>query len=117
MPGLASRFALATCAHVSERTFRLRLTKTQGKKPITQAKERGITSCLFVRPRFFDNGITMNQGRLVDEMLSLSYLELRDLARAFLKSERPNHALQPTALVHEVYFKLLGQQKIELELS
>lgn len=34
--------------------------------------------------------------------------ELRDLARRYLAGERPGHTLQPTALVHEVYLRLVG---------
>ena len=36
------------------------------------------------------------------------YEELRALARARLRQERPDHSLQATALVHEVYLRLLG---------
>src|SRR5689334_16786284 len=42
-------------------------------------------------------------------MLALMYDELRRLAAGFLRSERPDHTLQPTALVHEAYIKLLNQ--------
>jgi RNA polymerase sigma-70 factor, ECF subfamily len=42
-------------------------------------------------------------------MLALMYDELRRLAASFLRSERPDHTLQPTALVHEAYIKLLNQ--------
>jgi RNA polymerase sigma factor (TIGR02999 family) len=34
---------------------------------------------------------------------------LRRLAASFLRTERPDHTLQPTALVHEAYIKLLNQ--------
>jgi RNA polymerase sigma factor (TIGR02999 family) len=37
------------------------------------------------------------------------YAELRGLAAAYLKRERPGHTLQATALVHEAYLKLMGQ--------
>ncbi len=40
------------------------------------------------------------------DMLPLVYTELRALAARRLKSERRNHTLQPTALVHEVFIKL-----------
>jgi RNA polymerase sigma factor (TIGR02999 family) len=42
-------------------------------------------------------------------MLALMYDELRRLAAGYLRSERPDHTLQPTALVHEAYLKLLNQ--------
>jgi RNA polymerase sigma factor (TIGR02999 family) len=43
-------------------------------------------------------------------LLPLVYDELRALARAHLRNERPDHTLQATALVHEVYLRLLGGQ-------
>ena len=43
------------------------------------------------------------------ELLPLVYDELRRLARAYLRRERPGHTLQPTALVHEAYLRLVGE--------
>lgn len=43
-----------------------------------------------------------------DDLLPLVYTELRKLARARLAREAPGATLQPTALVHEVYLRLLG---------
>jgi RNA polymerase sigma factor (TIGR02999 family) len=40
------------------------------------------------------------------------YEELRQLARRSLRSERPDHTLQTTALVHEVYLKLVDQRHV-----
>ncbi len=37
------------------------------------------------------------------------YQELRLLARSLMRRERPDHTLQPTALVHEVYLRLFGK--------
>lgn len=45
-------------------------------------------------------------------MLPQAYEEMRRLAAGFLRRERPDHTLQPTALVHEVYLRLLGQREI-----
>lgn len=42
------------------------------------------------------------------ELLPLVYDELRRLAAARMASEAPDHTLQPTALVHEAYLKLVG---------
>ena len=47
-----------------------------------------------------------------DELLSLVYRELRQRAAAYLRHERPDHTLQPTALVHEAYIRLVGQQHV-----
>jgi RNA polymerase sigma-70 factor (ECF subfamily) len=44
-----------------------------------------------------------------DRLLPVVYDELRMLARSFLRRERADHTLQPTALVHEAYLKLIDQ--------
>ncbi len=49
----------------------------------------------------------------LDELLPLVYDELRRLASSYLSRERSNHTLQPTALVHEAYMRLVGQNEIE----
>ena len=41
-------------------------------------------------------------------LFELLYGELRKLAQFYLKSERPDHTLQATALVHEAYVRLVG---------
>jgi RNA polymerase sigma factor (TIGR02999 family) len=40
------------------------------------------------------------------------YRELRAMAAAFTRREREQHTLQPTALVHEVYLKLIDVRKV-----
>ncbi len=45
----------------------------------------------------------------LDSLVPVVYKELRRLAHCELRKERPNHTLQSTALVHEVYFRLVGQ--------
>jgi RNA polymerase sigma-70 factor (ECF subfamily) len=44
------------------------------------------------------------------KLVPMLYDELRRLAGSFLRDERPGHTLQPTALVHEAYLKLVGQR-------
>jgi RNA polymerase sigma-70 factor (ECF subfamily) len=46
-----------------------------------------------------------------DRLLPLVYDELRALAASQLRRERPDHTLQPTALVHEAYLRLVGQDR------
>jgi RNA polymerase sigma factor (TIGR02999 family) len=48
-----------------------------------------------------------------ERLLPLVYDELRRLAAAQLASERPGQTLQPTALVHEAYLRLLGSENPE----
>lgn len=54
--------------------------------------------------------ITNGNTRAVDELMPLVYSELRKMARRYLRRERRDHTLQPTALVHEAYLKLVDQK-------
>jgi RNA polymerase sigma factor (TIGR02999 family) len=47
------------------------------------------------------------------ELMPLVYDELRALARRYLRAENPGHTLQPTALVHEAYLKLVDQTRVD----
>ena len=47
-----------------------------------------------------------------DDLVPLVYRELRRRAGAYLRRERPDHTLQPTALVHEAYVRLMGQDRV-----
>ena len=47
-----------------------------------------------------------------EELLSAVYEELRQMARAYLQRERGDHTLQPTALVHEAYLRLVDHTQI-----
>jgi RNA polymerase sigma-70 factor (ECF subfamily) len=49
----------------------------------------------------------------IEKLMALVYDDLRKLAAWQLQSERPDHTLQPTALVHEVYLKLAAQNPVE----
>jgi RNA polymerase sigma factor (TIGR02999 family) len=49
----------------------------------------------------------------LDRMTPVVYDELRRLARFFLSAERPDHTLQPTALVHEAYVRLVDQHSVD----
>src|SRR4051794_36815115 len=48
-----------------------------------------------------------------NELIAVVYKELRRLAAYYLQSERPDHTLQPTALVHELYVKLFSAGNVE----
>jgi RNA polymerase sigma factor (TIGR02999 family) len=48
--------------------------------------------------------------RARDQLMLVVYEELRRRAAAKLRRERPGHVLQPTALVHEAYLRLVGQR-------
>ncbi len=47
-----------------------------------------------------------------EELLSAVYEELRHMARGHLQHERDDHTLQPTALVHEAYLRLVDHRQI-----
>ena len=47
----------------------------------------------------------------LEQLMPLVYSELRRLASNYLRRERQNHTLQPTALVNEAYLKLVDQRK------
>jgi len=49
----------------------------------------------------------------MDRLMPIVYDELRRLAAGYLKGERPGHTLQPTALVHEAYLRLVRQDRVE----
>ncbi len=51
--------------------------------------------------------IEQGDARATDELLPLVYQELRRLAAHKMANERPGHTLQPTALVHEAWLKLV----------
>jgi RNA polymerase sigma-70 factor, ECF subfamily len=50
--------------------------------------------------------------RSLDDLMPVVYTELRRMASAYLRRERQNHTLQPTALAHEAYLRLAGQESI-----
>ena len=45
-----------------------------------------------------------------EQLIPLVYAELHDLAVSYLRRERSDHTLQPTALVHEAYLRLVDQR-------
>ena len=73
------------------------ITMSETAKPITQL--------LFE----LKNG----EREVLNELLPLVYDELRRLADSYLRRERSHHTLQPTALVHEAYLRLLGQKPVD----
>ncbi len=51
----------------------------------------------------------------MDHLVPAVYDELRGLAGRYLQNERNDHTLQPTALVHEAYLKLVDQTRADLQ--
>ncbi|MBC6952959.1 MAG: RNA polymerase subunit sigma [Leptolyngbya sp. PLA2] len=59
------------------------------------------------------NAASEGDPRASAELLPLVYEELRRLARARLGAEAPGQTLQPTALVHEAYLRLVGDAELQ----
>src|SRR5271163_3574459 len=51
----------------------------------------------------------------LDALTPMVYRELRQLAASYLRKEYPGHTLQPTALVHEAYLRLVDQKSPDWE--
>ena len=51
--------------------------------------------------------------RAFDQVIDRVYKDLRRRAAAYLRNERPEHTLQPTALVHEAFIKLVDKREIK----
>src|SRR5262249_34015724 len=64
-------------------------------------------------PDVTDLLIDLQEGRegALDQLIPLVYAELRSLAAAYLDRDANTPTLQPTALVHELYFKLVDQRR------
>ncbi len=58
--------------------------------------------------------IAWNSGdtTALEEVIRAVYQELRNMAVRYLCQERPGHTLQPTALVHEAYLRLVDQSQV-----
>ncbi|MCI0607134.1 sigma-70 family RNA polymerase sigma factor [bacterium] len=48
----------------------------------------------------------------LDKLMPIVYDELRKLARGYMRQERSGHTLQPTALVHEAFLRLVDQNAV-----
>ena len=57
----------------------------------------------------WSQGNRIAQGQLIE----IVYSELKQLAKAYLRRERPNHSVAATALVHEAYLKLVDQRRVQ----
>lgn len=56
--------------------------------------------------------LALGKQGAAEELIPLVYLELKRLARAYMRRERGDHTLQTTALVHEAYLKLVRQRGV-----
>ena len=49
---------------------------------------------------------------VLESLIPLVYAQLHRIAKGYMRREREDHTLQPTALVNEVYMRLLNQRKV-----
>jgi RNA polymerase sigma factor (TIGR02999 family) len=56
--------------------------------------------------------LSNGNGSVIEALLPVVYDELKKLAASYLRRERSDHTLQPTALVHEAYLKLVDQTRV-----
>jgi RNA polymerase sigma factor (TIGR02999 family) len=61
------------------------------------------------------NAIDHGDAKAADELLPLVYEELRKLAAHRMSNEAPGQTLQPTALVHEAWLRLVGSENPKFE--
>jgi len=59
------------------------------------------------------NAIELGDPKAADDLLPLVYEQLRHLAAHRLAHEAPGQTLQPTALVHEAWMRLIGNQNVQ----
>jgi RNA polymerase sigma factor (TIGR02999 family) len=59
------------------------------------------------------NAIDAGDPQAANQLLPLVYDELRKLATVKMAQERPDHSLDATALVHEAYLRLVGDQRFD----
>lgn len=80
--------------------------KTEGKSVIRGAENSPLPAL----DAFLAAG---SKNPTVNAALPAVYDELRQLAANYLRRERTDHTLQPTALVHESYLRLLNQKTVD----
>lgn len=56
------------------------------------------------------NALQQGEDGAADRLMPLVYAELHDLAAHYMRGEREGHTLQPTALVHEAYMRLVDHR-------
>ena len=70
------------------------------------ASEQGETTRLLLEA-------CQGQRASLEALLPLVYEELKAIAIQRLRGERPDHTLQPTALVHEAFLRMVDQTRVQ----
>src|SRR5438105_302582 len=79
------------------------------RKPVVGGHRRGMLGGMSGVTRLID-AAAAGDPEAASQLLPLVYDELRKLAAARMAAERPDHTLDATALVHEAYLRLVGDQ-------
>ena len=74
---------------------------------MSSSKQRTVTQLLVAAAE--------GDSAVARELFPIVYEELRRLADSYFRQERDDHTLQPTALVHEAFIKLVDQTSIQWE--
>ncbi len=85
--------------------YTVEVTQRTDQPDSARKESPGITTQLLI-------DLTNGNRSAVDALLPLIYSELRSLAANYLRRERADHTLQPTALVHEAYLRLIDQTHV-----
>jgi RNA polymerase sigma factor (TIGR02999 family) len=84
--------------------YSLAFTTNHGaRNPLDEQRVDNVTQLLIE--------VSKGDREAVDLLLPVIYDELRKLAANYLRRERPDHTLQPTALVHEAYLRLVNKTR------
>src|SRR3954462_13493882 len=97
--------ALAPCVPHVARAIRDRPRSHVASRPVNSALMSEITQLL--------DAAAAGARQAAAELLPLVYDELRKLAAARMAAQRPGHTLDATALVHEAYLRLIGDQHFD----
>jgi len=54
--------------------------------------------------------VRAGEHEALDELMPLVIVDLRRIARSFMRHQRPGHTLQPTALINEAFIRLFGDE-------
>jgi len=74
---------------------------------MTRGQEQQVTELL--------DAWSSGDGQALDQLIPLVVGDLRAIARGYLAREGPGHTLEPTALVHEAYLRLVGRRQVRFE--
>src|SRR5262245_1761774 len=86
--------------------FFLSLSEMRSGRPVEKNMESSAQSISQLLQRWSDG-----DSEALDQLTPLVYGELRLMARRYMRRQAPGHTLQTTALIHEAYLRLVGQEE------